>query len=50
MHACMHACIIIVINCNFMLKLLQYCNYIIIAVQIELNNVVVVNSKLFYKI
>ena len=24
------------INCNFMLKLLQYCNYIIIVMQIKL--------------
>ena len=29
-------CIIIVINCNFMLKFLQYCNYIIIVMQIKL--------------
>ena len=30
-------CIIIVINCNFMLlKLLQYCNYIIIVMEIKL--------------
>ena len=29
-------CIIIVINCNFTLKLLQYCNYIIIVMKITL--------------
>ena len=29
-------CNIVVINCNFMLKLLQYCNYIIIVTQIKL--------------
>ena len=29
-------CIIIVINCNFMLKLLQYYNYIILVMQIKL--------------
>ena len=35
MHCIMH-CIIIVINCNFMLKLLQYGNYIFIVMQIKL--------------
>ena len=31
-----YVCIIIVINCNFMLKLLQYCNYTIKVLQIKL--------------
>ena len=29
-------CIIIIINCNFMLKLVQHCNYIVIVMQIKL--------------